>query len=145
MLDKANLLMRRWVGPVAKINNFILLMLIQIHIYHYPRSQQNMKNREFGVTSRKIMMFSSHTIKTAVIQLSILFTPYRNLLNSDQQTNRKRIIGLPYVFTNYFFTKGQIISKRFFLAEDSSEKRTKTRRILVKTNSFLRFLEESLA
>ena len=33
--------------------------------------------------------------------------------------------------------KGQIISKRFFLAEDS-------RRILVKTNSFVRFLEESL-
>ena len=42
-------------------------------------------------------------------------------------------------------TKGQIISKRFFLAEDSSKKRTKTRRILVKTNSFVRFLEESSA
>ena len=42
-------------------------------------------------------------------------------------------------------SKGQIISKRFFLAEDSSKKRTKTRRILVKTNSFVRFLEESLA
>ena len=41
--------------------------------------------------------------------------------------------------------KGQIISKRFFLAEDSSKKRTKTRRILVKTNSFVRFLEESSA
>ena len=36
-------------------------------------------------------------------------------------------------------SKGQIISKRFFLAEDSSKKRTKTRRILVKTNSFVRF------
>ena len=34
---------------------------------------------------------------------------------------------------HYFFTsvlKGQIISKRFFLAEDSSKKRTKTHRIL---------------
>ena len=41
--------------------------------------------------------------------------------------------------------KGQIISKRFFLAEDSSKKQTKTRRILVKTNSFVRFLEESSA
>ena len=41
--------------------------------------------------------------------------------------------------------KGQIISKRFFLAEDYSKKRTKTRCILVKTNSFVRFLEESLA
>ena len=33
----------------------------------------------------------------------------------------------------------------FFLAEDSSKKRTKTRRILVEMNSFVRFLEESLA
>ena len=41
------------------------------------------------------------------------------------------------------FAKGQIISKRFFLAKDSSKKRRKTRRILVKTNSFVRFLEES--
>ena len=38
--------------------------------------------------------------------------------------------------------KGQIISKRFFLAEDSSKKRTKTRRILVKMNLFVRFFEE---
>ena len=38
-----------------------------------------------------------------------------------------------------YFHKGQIISKRFFLAEDSSKKRTKTRLILVKTNSFVRF------
>ena len=41
--------------------------------------------------------------------------------------------------------KGQIISKGFFLAEDSSIKRTKTGRILVKTNSFIRFLGESSA
>ena len=41
--------------------------------------------------------------------------------------------------------KGQIISKGFFLAEHSSKKRTKTRRIPVKTNSFVRFLEESMA
>ena len=48
---------------------------------------------------------------------------------------------------NFFHTipKGQIISKRLFLVEDSSKKRTKTRRILVKTNSFVRFLEESSA
>ena len=38
-----------------------------------------------------------------------------------------------------FSTKGQIISKRFFLAEDSPKKRRKTRCILVKTNSFVRF------
>ena len=43
------------------------------------------------------------------------------------------------------WAKGQIISKRFFLAEDSSKKQTKTRRILVKTNSFVRFSEESSA
>ena len=41
--------------------------------------------------------------------------------------------------------KGQIISKRFFLAEDSPKKRTKTRHILVKTNSFVHFLGESSA
>ena len=42
-------------------------------------------------------------------------------------------------------SKGKIVSKRFFLAKDSSKKRTKTRHILVKTNSFVRFLEESSA
>ena len=42
-------------------------------------------------------------------------------------------------------SKGQIISKRFFLAEDSPKKQTKTSRILVKTNSFVRFLGESSA
>ena len=41
--------------------------------------------------------------------------------------------------------KGQIILKRFFLAEDSPKKRTKTRRILVKMNSFVCFLGESSA
>ena len=41
--------------------------------------------------------------------------------------------------------KGEIISKCFFLAEDSSKKQTKTRCILVKTNSFVRFLGESSA
>ena len=46
---------------------------------------------------------------------------------------------------NPWSSKGQIISKRFFLAEDSSKKRTKTRRILVKTNSFVPFLKESSA
>ena len=46
---------------------------------------------------------------------------------------------------NFEATKGQIISKHFFLAKDSSKKRTKTRRILVKMNSFVRFLEESSA
>ena len=46
---------------------------------------------------------------------------------------------------NFDDAKGQIISKRFFLAEDSFKKRTKTRRILVNTNSFVRFLEESMA
>ena len=35
--------------------------------------------------------------------------------------------------------------KRYFPAKDSSKKQTKTRRILVKTNSFARFLEESSA
>ena len=46
-----------------------------------------MKNREFSVTSRKIMRFSSHTSKTAVMKLSILFKPNQNLLNTDHQTN----------------------------------------------------------
>ena len=44
-----------------------------------------------------------------------------------------------------FETEGQIILKRFFLAEDSSKIRTKTRRILVKSNSFVHFLEDSSA
>ena len=39
----------------------------------------------------------------------------------------------------FIMLKGQIISKRFFLVEDSSKKRTKTLRILVKTNSFVLF------
>ena len=43
------------------------------------------------------------------------------------------------------FSKGQLISNRFFLAEDSPKKRTKTRLILVKTNSYVRFLGESSA
>ena len=54
----------------------------------------------------------------------------------------------PKIFKHFEITgtiKGQIISKRFFLAKDSSKKRTKTRRTLVKMNSFVRFLEESLA
>ena len=39
--------------------------------------------------------------------------------------------------------KGQLISKRFFGGSSiSSKKRTKTHRILVKTNLFVRFLEE---
>ena len=37
--------------------------------------------------------------------------------------------------------KGQLISKRFLGSSLSSKKQTKTRRILVKTNSFVRFLE----
>ena len=41
--------------------------------------------------------------------------------------------------------KGQLISKANCQAEDSPKKRTKTRRILVKTNSFVRFFEESSA
>ena len=44
-----------------------------------------------------------------------------------------------------YISKGQVISKRFFLAEDSPKKRTKTRRILLKMNSFVRFLGESSA
>ena len=92
--------------PLWKINNAWKLRPFNanLDIYHYPRSQQNMKNREFSVTSKKIMIFSSHTSKTAVIKLSISFNPYRNLLNTDQQTNRKHMIGSPHVVTNFFFT-----------------------------------------
>ena len=51
-----------------------------------------------------------------------------------------------FFFTKYLcVSKGQIISKRFFQDEDSSKKRTKTRRTIVKTNSFVRFLGESSA
>ena len=46
---------------------------------------------------------------------------------------------------NAVVSKGQIILKRFFLVEDYSKKQTKTSRILVKTNSFDHFLEESSA
>ena len=38
--------------------------------------------------------------------------------------------------------KGQLISKSFLRSSISSKKRTKTRRSVVKTNSFIRFLEE---
>ena len=48
-------------------------------------------------------------------------------------------------FSYNFCLKGQIISKRIFLAEDSPKKRTKTSHTLVKTNSFVRFLGESSA
>ena len=41
--------------------------------------------------------------------------------------------------------KGQLISKTNCQAIDSSKKRMKTQRILVKMNSFVRFLEESMA
>ena len=47
------------------------------------------------------------------------------------------------MYCNSSIFKGQIISKRLFLVEHSPKKRTKTRRILVKTNSFVRLLEES--
>ena len=56
-----------------------------------------------------------------------------------------------YLNINLTFTvfphlcKGQLSSKRFFLADDSPKKQTKTRPILVKTNSFVRFLGESSA
>ena len=57
----------------------------------------------------------------------------------------KNIPSSVFPLSEINIAKGQIISKRFFLAEDSSEKRTKTRRILVKMNSFVRFLEELTA
>ena len=51
-------------------------------------------------------------------------------------------------FTQFLFSlllKGQLIWKQTNQAEDSPKKRTKTRRTVVKTNSFVRFLGESLA
>jgi hypothetical protein len=61
--------------------------------------------------------------------------------------SEKRVVGdIRILIQKYIQSlKGQIISKRFFLAKDSSKKQTKTRRILVKTNSFVGFLEESSA
>ena len=41
--------------------------------------------------------------------------------------------------------KGQVISKGFSVSSISSKKRTKTSRIVVKSNSFVRFLEELTA
>ena len=41
--------------------------------------------------------------------------------------------------------KGQVISKGFLVSSIPSKKRTKTCRIVVKTNSFVRFLEEFTA
>ena len=64
------------------------------------------------------------------------------LLVCDVRSFFGRILGPKKIFQNLLSLKGQMISKRFFLAEDSPKKRTKTRRILVKTNSFVRFLEE---
>ena len=40
--------------------------------------------------------------------------------------------------------QGQIILKGYFVSSISSKKWTKTRRLVVKTNSFVRFLEESM-
>ena len=48
-------------------------------------------------------------------------------------------------FYLYYPSKGQIISKRFFSGQGFFKKWMTTRRILVKTNSFVRFLEESSA
>ena len=39
--------------------------------------------------------------------------------------------------SDFWVGKGQIISNRFFLAEDSSKKQTKTRRILFSKNEFI--------
>ena len=65
--------------------------------------------------------------------------------NGRDSRSRETEVGEKIAVTIRYFTKGQIISKRFFLVEDSSKKRTKTRQILVKMNSFVRFLEESSA
>ena len=56
-------------------------------------------------------------------------------------------IWLQDISTPNFLTTVKVRLSRndFFLAEDSPKKRTKTRRILVKTNSFVRFLGESSA
>ena len=44
--------------------------------------------------------------------------------------------------TKFHANKGQVISKWFLGSSISSKKRTKTRRIVVKMNSFVRFLDE---
>ena len=74
---------------------------------------------------------------TALFHLHLTFfliDRFQNLIFSHILSNLVEVWNLG--------CKGQIISKRFFLAKDSSKKRTKTRRILVKTNSFVRFLGE---
>ena len=47
-----------------------------------------------------------------------------------------------YKVQDCHISKGQVIPKGFFVSSISSKKQTKTRRIVVKTNSFVRFLEE---
>ena len=64
-----------------------------------------------------------HT-KNFLVDTSLLFVSYTELLSILKVRKSRNV---------------------FFLAEDSSTKRRKTRRILVKTNSFVRFLEESSA
>ena len=70
-----------------------------------------------------------HLLEISTFSLNIVIVRLTKIMN--------RADKIGHIF------KGQIISKRFFLAEDSPIKRTKTRRILVKTNSFVRFLGKS--
>ena len=67
--------------------------------------------------------------------------------NFNQQYQTRSVLNYCKMVYNFFsLTKGQIISKRFFFSgRGFFQKRTKTIRILVKTNSFVRFLRESSA
>ena len=87
----------------------------------------------------------------AFSRLSPSFLKNIDISNSNDGTfNSKTVLFNRYLIatstSSGAHAKGQIISKRFFfLVEDSSKNRTKTRRLLVKTNSFVRFLGESKA
>ena len=95
------------------------------------------------------------------IFLGELKTPKRHfeinwpLESRDACILTKILIKFPYVnmimhgsqetLVDDFLAKGQLISKYILVSSISSKKHTKTRRIIVKTKLFVRFLEEITA
>ena len=88
-----------------------------------------------------VQAFSKHHFFYAAV-ISQDFLKYNHSMKSPLTRDLRRGIVSSFPCHSH---KGQLISKANCQAEDSSKKRTKTRRILVKTNSFVRFLEESSA
>ena len=95
------------------------------------------RNKKFVDKAQQCFSFLHIKPKFKFAVNAVKFIPW-NVVNLSHLYLKKSILDIQEIVS----PKGQIISKRFFLAEDSSKIRTKTRRRLVKMNSFVRFLEE---